>query len=95
MTSSETLRKWAAKTLEERSVLFHRKFPEVTASKTTIATIYKLNGIKRKAIVLRKTPSAKALREAAQKERELCQALTEAVRANKKIFYLDEVSFTK
>ena len=34
LLSEQTLQEWAAKTLKERCILFHRRFPEVSISKS-------------------------------------------------------------
>ena len=39
---------WAARTLKERCVLFHRRFPEVSISKSNLQKIYKENKMKRR-----------------------------------------------
>lgn len=50
LTSSQTLQEWAPLSLKERSVLFHRRFPETVASASTIAKVYRLHRIKFKQI---------------------------------------------
>ena len=48
---------WASYSLKERAQLFHRSFPELRISSSTIAKLYRQHGIKYKAIV-RIKPSA-------------------------------------
>ena len=50
LTSSVTLQNWAPFSLKERSVLFHRQFPETVASPSTIAKLYRQHKIKYKQI---------------------------------------------
>ena len=52
--SEQTLQEWAARTLKERCVLFHRRFPEVSISKSSLQKIYKENKVKQKAITCTK-----------------------------------------
>ena len=46
----ETLIDWAQKTLSERCVLFHRRYPEVKISRAHLNHIYKVHGVKLKRI---------------------------------------------
>ena len=54
LLSEQTLQEWAARTLKERCVLFHRRFPEVSISKSSLQKIYKENKVKRKVITYTK-----------------------------------------
>jgi hypothetical protein len=55
LTSPLTLQKWACKTLAERAVLFHRRFPESKISRSSLHRLYQSSGIKRKALKFMKT----------------------------------------
>jgi hypothetical protein len=50
LTMDETLNDWAQKTLSERCVLFHRRYPEVKISRAYLSHIYKVHGVKLKRI---------------------------------------------
>jgi hypothetical protein len=50
LTSAETLKLWAAKTLLERTVLFHRKFANKRIAITSLRRLYLNNKVKRKVI---------------------------------------------
>ncbi len=54
LISQEILDLWADKTLAERCVLFHRKFPEIKISPSTLSLLYRRNGIRKKVIILGK-----------------------------------------
>ena len=54
LCSQETLEKWAGKTLKERAKLFHREFPDIKISATSVARLYKSHKIKKKRIVFQK-----------------------------------------
>lgn len=51
LLSDETLMQWAHKSLDERCILFHRKFPEVKISPSYLSILYRKHGISRKRIV--------------------------------------------
>ena len=57
LTDPTVLQIWASYSLKERAQLFHRSFPELRVSSSTIAKLYKQHGIRYKAIV-RIKPSA-------------------------------------
>ena len=59
MCSESTITKQAGRSLDERAVMFHRRFPEVRISRQQLRSIYKLHGIKKKAIRQRKFMKAK------------------------------------
>ena len=48
LTMDETLNDWAQKTLSERYVLFHRRYPEVKISRAHLSRIYRAHGVKLK-----------------------------------------------
>ena len=50
LTSYSTLEKWAGQTLEWRTKLFHRKFPDKRIAVTTLRRLYLKHGIKRKKV---------------------------------------------
>jgi MarR-like DNA-binding transcriptional regulator SgrR of sgrS sRNA len=51
----DTLQMWAAKSLMERVMLFHRTFPEIKISKLTLLRVYRSHGITRKCFRFVKT----------------------------------------
>ena len=46
---------WAGKTIEERTMLFKRRFPAKIISKTALYRLYKKNGAKKKQIKVDKS----------------------------------------
>ena len=46
---------WAGKTIEERTILFQRRFPAKVISKTALYRLYKKNGARKKQIKVDKT----------------------------------------
>ena len=45
-----TLKQWAGLTLQERTVLFHRRFPDKRISTTSLRRLYLRNGVRRKKV---------------------------------------------
>ena len=76
LTSEHCLTQWAGYSLEERCKLFHRKHINKTIKPAELAKIYKLCGVKKKAIRYTKVTGpespCKYDRTAAQIEDELC-----------------------
>jgi hypothetical protein len=56
-TSDQVLKDQTGLTLEERCVFFHRQFPELRISRSTLRTIYREVGIKKKKVRLIKNVS--------------------------------------
>ena len=50
LLKKETLILWAGKTLKERTILFHRRFPHKKIAVTSLRRLYLANGIKRKIV---------------------------------------------
>jgi len=64
------LRAWAGRSLIERAILYHRRFPHKVISPMELCRFYKRNKIKRKAVTRYKTatPDKQAEYEARQRE---------------------------
>ena len=56
LTSKETLTAWATKSLVQRTVLFHRSYPDKFIKVWRLREVYRQNGIKNKSILVRKMP---------------------------------------
>ena len=56
LTSKETLTAWATKSLIQRTVLFHRSYPDKFIKVWRLREVYRQNGIKNKSILVRKMP---------------------------------------
>ena len=50
LTSDQTLEIWAGKTMLERTVLFHRRFPDKRIAATSLRRLYLAHKIKRKKV---------------------------------------------
>ena len=50
MLEEQTLQSWAHLSLKQRAIMFHRRFPEVKISASTLARFYQANGIRYKYI---------------------------------------------
>jgi transposase len=50
LINKDTLDQQAGLSLDERVILFHRSFPEIKITQTTLARIYSKNGVKFKKI---------------------------------------------
>ena len=50
LTNPETLRLWAGKSMKERTILFHRKFPNKRIAVTSLRRPYLSKVIKRKVV---------------------------------------------
>ena len=54
LTASDTLAEHVGLSLQERCVFFHRRFPEKKINPTLLRKVYRIRGIKKKAIVYKK-----------------------------------------
>ena len=52
LTSMHTLEQWAGLTMKQRTVLFHRRFPDTRIAVTTMRRLYLRHGIRRKKVRL-------------------------------------------
>ena len=95
LKSPKTLELWSGKTLKERSILFHRKFPNKKIAVTSLRKFYLKNKIKRKKVRQQKYLPPYLAAEFQSKCRELLDALSEARQQQRTVIYLDEVNFTK
>ena len=50
LTNKDTLQLWAGKTLKQRTVLFHRMFPNKRIAMNSLRRLYLKHGIKRKKV---------------------------------------------
>jgi hypothetical protein len=94
LLSEQTLQEWAARTLKERCVLFHRRFPEVSISKSYLQKIYKDNKVKRKAITYTKKKKGLGSEKYEASLLMMRSEVMEALASKKKIVFIDEAMFT-
>jgi transposase len=94
LVSQDTLARWAAKTLDERVVLFHRQFGEVMISRVTLLKIYARHKISRKSFRYVKTLNIKNphLRDAEIEQ--LKASVADSQAKGRKMIFTDEAMFT-
>ena len=88
--SQDTLQRWAAKTLDERVVLFHRQFGEVRISKATLVKIHGRHKISRKTFRYVKTLHIKDPHLRDTEVAQLRAEVSEAKAQGLKIVFTDE-----
>lgn len=94
LTSSETLQQWAPLSLKERSVLFHRHYPETVVSPSTLASVYRQHKIKFKQIKRGKrvidfgNPYYRSMLA------DIHEQIQRAIAGNVRILFLDEAIFS-
>ena len=94
LLKEETLTAWAAKTLKERCLLFHRSFPEVHLSPSHLRRLYADHKIKRKVIVTKKVLRSHNKEKAESARLMMASQVGEALNSGKRIIFVDEVMFT-
>ena len=81
--------------LDERAALFMRKFPSKKLTGARLWSIFRSHSIKFKVVRTRKDCPPHRLHVIPQQSRDVLRQLRNAIAAEKKIIYLDEVCFTK
>lgn len=95
LTSQETLIAWATKSLLERTILFHRSYPDKFIKVWRLREVYKQNGIKNKKIFVNKMPIKARDGRYNPLVAEMQRRVQQAIDSKKKIVWLDETVFTK
>ena len=95
LTSKETLTAWATKSLRERTVLFHRSYPDKFIKVWRLREVYRQNGIKNKKVLVQKMPIKARDGRYIPLVTEMQRRVQQAIDSKKKIVYLDETVFTK
>ena len=95
MTNDETLKAWAGYTIDERVVLFHRRFPHKVISAVGLWRFYRAHGIKRKQVRVQKSMPAPHLHNFTEQRERVLRELRAAREKQLPIVYLDELAFTK
>ena len=95
LTSDATQVQWAGRTMDERVILFHRKFPHKVISATRLWRLYRQHGIKRKQVRVQKSMPARDLHNFNEQRERVLQELKAAKAKNLPMVYLDELVFTK
>ena len=62
LTSLHTLEQWSGLTMKQRTVLFHRRFPDKRIAVTSLRRLYLRHGIRRKRVRLEKAMTQRVRR---------------------------------
>ena len=81
--------------MDERVILFHRKFPHKVISATRLWRLYRQHGIKRKQVRVQKSMPARDLHNYNEQRERVLKELKEAKAKKLPTVYLDELVFTK
>jgi len=95
LTSMHTLEQWAGLTMQQRAVLFHRRFPDKRIAITTLRRLYLRHGIRRKKVRLEKTMTQRVRRNFVQNCQRLLAEMEQAEREGRLLVFADEILFTK
>lgn len=95
MCSERVLEKWSGKTLKERTVLFHRQFPDKRIAITSLRRLYLRFKIKRKRVRQEKVIPQGLRAEYALKCRDVLDQVRQAEADGRTVVFLDEINFTK
>ena len=94
LRSEATLREWAGLTMAERCVRFHRTFPEVRCSVTTLRKVYRRLAISYRKVKLVAEQSQRANNGLGEKRMVARAQLAAAKASGHKIVFLDECMFS-
>ena len=95
LLDQRTLERWSGLTMKERTVMFHRQFPDKRIAVTSLRRLYLKNKIKRKKLRQEKVMPPEQKLEYAESCREVLAQLEQAKAEKRLTLYLDEVNFTK
>ncbi len=95
LTNLRTLEEWAGRTMKERTVLFHRRFPDKRIAVTSLRRLYLRHGIRRKKVRLEKAMTLRVRQNFVQNCQALLASMEQAAREGRILVFLDEILFTK
>ena len=95
LTDMHTLEQWAGKTMAERTVLFHRRFPDKRIAVTSLRRLYLKHKVRRKRVRHEKVLPPGLRAQYAAKCNELLAELEWVENEGRTIVFLDEITFTK
>ena len=90
-----TLEEWSGIPMKQRTVLFHRRFPDKRIAVTTLRRLYLRHGIRRKRVRLEKTMTQRVRKNFVQNCQRLLEELEEVEREGRLLVFADETLFTK
>ena len=95
LLNERVLEQWAGRTMKERTVLFHRQFPDKRIAVTSLRRLYLKHKIRRKRVRHEKVLPAGLRANYAEKCRALLAELEWVENENRTVVFLDEINFTK
>ena len=95
LTSLHTLEQWSGMTMKQRTILFHRRFPDKRIAITSLRRLYLRHGIRRKKVRLEKTMTQRVRRNFVQLCQDLLAQVEQAEREGRILVFTDETLFTK
>ena len=95
LLSERVLEQWAGKTMRERTVLFHRQFPDKRIAVTTLRRLYLKHKVRRKRVRHEKVMPPRLRAQYREKCNKLLAELEWAKNEGRTIVFLDEINFTK
>jgi len=95
LLSERVLEQWAGKTMKERTVLFHRIFPDKRIAVTSLRRLYLKHKVRRKRVRHVKVLPPGLQAQYAEKCSELLAKLQRAETEGRTVVFLDEINFTK
>ena len=95
LTSLHTLEQWSGKTMKERTVLFHRQFPDKRIAVTSLRRLYLKHKVRRKRVRHVKVMPHGLQQQYMAKCNELLAELEWVENEGRTIVFLDEINFTK
>ena len=95
MISPFTLEKWAGCSLKQRTIYFHRQFPDKRIAVTSLRRLYQKHGIKRKKVRQEKSNPWKDRRGYVEECQQRLDQLADHRARGRLIVFLDETVFSK
>jgi len=95
LLSERVLEQWSGKTMKERTVLFHRIFPDKRIAVTSLRRLYLKHKIRRKRVRHVKVLPPGLQAQYAEKCSEVLAELEWAETEGRTVVFLDEINFTK
>ena len=81
--------------MADRCKLFHRRFPDKKLNETLLRRVYRIHGVKKKALRWKKRPKANTLKQYGKLKEQLREEINATVVAGFDILWLDECMFTR
>ena len=95
LTSMYTLEQWSGLTMKQRTVFFHRQFPDKRIAVTSLRRLYLRHGIRRKKVRLEKAMTQRVRRNFEQNCKNLLAEMEQAKCEGRILVFSDETLFTK